>query len=248
MYGLNSLLIKLDIRPPPLQVHEPQGPQNFHLFSKLPREIREKIWKLSFPDGRSIRVCPIVPKDGYLALLVRGNKLQRVLTEFSYEDNDPIVALKTSRESREIALSVYRSFVKGERIIYFCPDRDTLLFAGLETVFLMLLYIGGRPGLLRNILDHEASQLEDQFRDPSTTIKWSWAVDKSLWACLALQYFQPPSPRSGSIPSNFPRQASTSHHRIRFNVRDAFLERYGLTRHCHRGVRRRKRSGKGIWG
>jgi len=75
MYGLNSLLIKLDIRPPPLQVHKPQGPQNFHLFLKLPREIREKIWKLSFSDSRSIRVHPIVLKDGHLALPVRGNKL-----------------------------------------------------------------------------------------------------------------------------------------------------------------------------
>ena len=61
----------------------------------------------------------------HLSLLVRGNKPQRVLIEFSYEDNDPIVALKTSGESRKIALSVYRSFVKGGRTIYFCSDRDT---------------------------------------------------------------------------------------------------------------------------
>jgi hypothetical protein len=75
-------------------------------------------------------------KDGDPPLLVDEDEPQRVLVEFSYEDNNPIVVLKTSRESREIALLVYQSFVKGERIIYFCPDRHTLLFARLEAVFL----------------------------------------------------------------------------------------------------------------
>jgi hypothetical protein len=74
MDGLNSLSIKLDIRPPPLQVRESQGPQNFHRFPDLPFEIRETIWKFSFPDTRSIRVYPIVPKDNHLLLLVYRNK------------------------------------------------------------------------------------------------------------------------------------------------------------------------------
>jgi hypothetical protein len=171
MDGLNSPLIKLDIRPPPLQVRESQGPQNFHQFPKLPPEIREKIWKFSFPDARSIRVCPYIPKDGDPPLLVDVDEPRKVLVEFSYEDDNPIVALKTSRESREIALSVYRSFGKGGRIIYFCPDRNTLLFAGLEEVFFMLVLAGDRPGsviqLLRNTFDYKASQ----FADSSTTIK-----------------------------------------------------------------------------
>jgi hypothetical protein len=45
MDDLNNLLIQLDI-----QAHEFQGPQNFHRFPELPIEIREKIWKFSFPD------------------------------------------------------------------------------------------------------------------------------------------------------------------------------------------------------
>jgi hypothetical protein len=70
MDGLNSLSIKLDIRPPPLQISKSQGPQNFHQFPELPSEIREKIWKYSFPDTRSIRVYPIMPKDSNPPLLV----------------------------------------------------------------------------------------------------------------------------------------------------------------------------------
>jgi hypothetical protein len=107
MHGLNSLLIKLDIRPPPLQVRKSQGPQNFHRFPDLLFEIREKIWKFSFPDTRSIRVRPIVLKDNHLPLLVHRNKPQRAFIKFSYKNNNPIVALKTSGESRKTALSVY---------------------------------------------------------------------------------------------------------------------------------------------
>ena len=101
MDDLNNLLIQLDI-----QAHEFQGPQ-FPRFPELPLEIREKIWKFSFLDARSIRVRPIGPKDGNLPLLVHRNKPQRVLVKFSYEDVNLIIALKTSRESRKITLSVY---------------------------------------------------------------------------------------------------------------------------------------------
>jgi hypothetical protein len=239
MDGLNSLLIKLDIRPLPLQVHEPQGPQNFHLFSQLPPEIRKKIWKLSFPDGRWIRVHPIVPKDVHLSLLVRGNKPQRLLIEFSYEDNDPIVALKTSRESRMIALSVYRSFVKGGKRVYFCSDSDTLLFAELVEVSLMLLRTRMRPGLVKQLLantfDHEAVQLTGQLSD-SSTIKWSWILEDTTLLLAA-------TAKIGSIPSEFLKQPLTSHYKVRFNVRNAFFKRYGPP-YYRRGVRGRKRSGK----
>jgi len=118
----------------------------------------------------------MAPKDGHLSLLVRGNKPQRLLIEFSYEDNNPIVALKTSGESRKIALSVYRSFVKDGRRIYFCPNRDTLLFAGHEAVFSMLLFTGERPGfvtqLLKNTFDHEASQLTNSSTKYFARTKW----------------------------------------------------------------------------
>ena len=68
MDDLNNLLIQLDI-----QAHEFQGPQ-FPRFPELPLEIREKIWKFSFLDARSIRVRLIVLKDSNLPLLIYYNK------------------------------------------------------------------------------------------------------------------------------------------------------------------------------
>jgi hypothetical protein len=178
MDELNNHLAQLLIRRPPLQACESQGPRDFHRFSELPLEIREMIWTFSFPGARSIRVRPTMPKDGRLPLLSYRKKPQRVLVKFSYEDNNPIAALHTSRESRKAALSalsVGRGLIKNG--IYFCPDRDTLLFTGLEAMFQTLLSCAGRPPsivrLLTNTLDYEASQLAGQCARSSTTIKWS---------------------------------------------------------------------------
>ncbi|KAF8847688.1 hypothetical protein BDZ45DRAFT_811400 [Acephala macrosclerotiorum] len=181
MDDLNSYLAQLLIRTPPLQARPPlqacesQGPRDFHRFSELPLEIREMIWTFSFPGARSIRVRPTLPKDGLLPLHSDCNKPQRLLVKFSYEDNNPIAALQTSGESRKAALSVYRGFI--ENGIYFRPDRDTLLFTGLEEMFQTLLFGGARPHsivrLLTNTLDYEASQLAGQCARSPTTIKWS---------------------------------------------------------------------------
>jgi hypothetical protein len=167
------------------------------------------------------------------------------------------MALKTFRKSRKIALSVYRNFVKGKRIIYFCPDRDILLFAGLVKVFWMLSRTRERPGLvtqlLANTFDHEASQLMDQLAH-SSTIKWLSILENTTSYVMRrgrpIMTYRLPPPRSRSILSELLRQASTSHYRVKFNVRDAFLERYELTPYYRKGVKRRKRSGKvrGIWG
>jgi hypothetical protein len=118
----------------------------------------------------------------------------------------------------------------------------------------MVLFTRERPSfatqLLTNTFDHKASQLTDSF----TTIKWSWILENiTLYEVRRggpiTTYLLPP-PGSGSMPSKSLKQALTSHHRVRFNLRDAFLERYGLTLYCRKGVRRRKSSGKvrGIWG
>jgi hypothetical protein len=94
-------------------------------------------------------------------LLININEPRKVYIKFSYKDNNPLVALKTSRESYEIALLFYESFIKDRRRIYFCPNCDTLLFTGLKAVFLMLLFTGERPGsitqLLINTFDYKAS-------------------------------------------------------------------------------------------
>jgi hypothetical protein len=90
------------------------------------------------------------------------------------------VALQTSTESRQAALLVYRCIVTGGRTIYFSLDRDTLLFAGFETVFETLVSNAWRPGhiaqLLINTCDLEASQ----FADSSTTIEWSEPILEKL--------------------------------------------------------------------
>jgi hypothetical protein len=177
MADLENLFTRLDIQPPLLQPCVSQGPQHFHPFTKLPFEIRKMIWKFTFPDARSIRVRPLVPDDRFLCLLDHSNNRVGVLdVGFSYKDNDPIVALRTVRESRQAAQSVYRCLVKNGQTIYFCPDRDTLLFAGFEKVAETLVLNAWRPAsiaqLLRNTCDREASP----FADTSTIIQWSGPV------------------------------------------------------------------------
>jgi hypothetical protein len=185
MDDLNNHLAQLLTQPPPLQACESQGPRDFYRFSELPLEIREMIWKFSFPGARSIRVRPIMPKDGLLRLRSYRGEFQRVIVEFSYEDNNPIAALHTSRESREVAvsaLSVGRGLI--ENGIYFCPDRDTLLLTGLEAMYQTLLSCTGRPPtimrLLTNTLDDEASRLAGQCARSYTNIKWSTPLFKHI--------------------------------------------------------------------
>jgi hypothetical protein len=160
----------LSIRSPPLQARESQGLQNFHLFPKLPPEIREKIWSFS-AGARSIRVRPLVARDR-LSVLRRGKKSVLDI-QFSYKGTDPIVALWVSRESRSTVLLHYNSRPIGGRTIYFCPDRDTVVFTGLGTA-IMTLAPGARLGpteiseLLGNTCELEARQ----FPDTSTIIEW----------------------------------------------------------------------------
>jgi hypothetical protein len=71
----------------------------------------------SFPGAHSIRVRLALEA---LSWTYHDSKSLEVLdVEFSYEDSDPIAALRTSRESRQAALSVYRPRVTGWGIIYF---------------------------------------------------------------------------------------------------------------------------------
>jgi hypothetical protein len=144
--------------------------QHFYLFPGLPFEIRELIWIFSLPGARSIRARLALEA---LSWIYHNGKSPEVLdVKFSYEESGPIPALWTSRESRQVALSAYRPRVAGWKTIYFCPDRDTVLFAGFETMFKTLLSHGSRPAsiaqLLVNICEREASQ----FADSSTNVEW----------------------------------------------------------------------------
>jgi hypothetical protein len=128
------------------------------------------IWISSFPSARSIRVRLALEA---LSWIYHDGKSPEVLDiKFSYEESDPIVALRTCRESRRAVLSVYRPRVAGWKTIYFCPDHDTVLFAGFEPMFETLVSHGSRPAsiaqLLMNICEREASH----FADLSTNVEW----------------------------------------------------------------------------
>jgi len=85
--------------------------QHFHLFLGLPFEIREMIWIFSLPGARSIRTHLALEA---LSWIYHNRKSREVLdVKFSYEDSDLIAALRTSRESREAVLPVYRPRVIG---------------------------------------------------------------------------------------------------------------------------------------
>jgi 2EXR family len=144
--------------------------QHFHLFPELPFEIREMVWMSSFPGARSTRARPALEA---LNWIYHNRKARQILdVTFSYEDSDRIVALRTSRESRQAALSVYRPRVTGWGIIYFCPDRDTVLFAGFETVFETLVSHGSRPASIAQLLMNTCEREASQFADSSTKVEW----------------------------------------------------------------------------
>lgn len=119
-----------------------------------------------------IQVLPLIDKD--CPLTYRDIESSKVLNiTFSYKNNDPITALRTTQESRRAALRIYQQLVMSGRKIYFCPDRDILQFVGLATVSLKLL--SERPEdilqILKNTVDYESRQLMSQFGDSSTPIK-----------------------------------------------------------------------------
>ncbi|PMD55497.1 uncharacterized protein K444DRAFT_666721 [Hyaloscypha bicolor E] len=119
-----------------------------------------------------IQVLPLIDED--CPLTYRDIESSKVLNiTFSYKDNDPITALRTTQESRRAALRIYQQLVMSGRKIYFCPDRDVLQFVGLATVSLKLL--SERPEdilqILKNTVDYESRQLMSQFGDSSTPIK-----------------------------------------------------------------------------
>jgi hypothetical protein len=143
--------------------------QHFHLFPGLPFEIREMVWMSSFPDARSIRARPVLEA---LSWIYHNRKSRQVLdVKFSYEDSNPIVALRTSRESCQAALSVYRPRVTEWGIIYFYPNRNTILFAGFETVFETLISHGSRPASIAQLLITICERKASQFPDSSKNVE-----------------------------------------------------------------------------
>jgi hypothetical protein len=200
MADLYQFLIDYEKRPlnwPYINIEDPryqsltgrsQGPQDFHLFPDLPFEIRGRIWRFSFPKARTIQALPLIDEDR--PLTYRDNESSKVLDiTFSYESKNPITAfLRTSKESQKLALSIYQRLVMGRRTIYFYPDRDILVFVGLPTVFLKLLFKETQTNIMRlleNTLDHESRQLTGQCVDSSTRVVWEAPFFEKYWQFCA---------------------------------------------------------------
>ena len=60
-------------------------------------------------------------------------------------------------------------------MVYFCPDRDTVLFAGFE----MLVSQGSRPAIARLLLN-VCERGVSQFADSSTNVEWREPVLERL--------------------------------------------------------------------
>ncbi len=150
--------------------------QYFHRFPELPFEIRQMIWMFSFPRARSVRV-----RLAALNWFYHNGKSPEVRdVKFSHEESDPIVALWTCRESRQAVLSVYRHRVARGKTIYFCPDRDTILFAGFEPIFETLVSQGSRPAFIARLLVNLCERGASQFADSSTNVEWREPVLERL--------------------------------------------------------------------
>jgi hypothetical protein len=106
------------------------------------------IWRRFFPSALSsvpagFALRPPVSKGHLLSWLYPVNKFTGFFyVKLSNEDKAIIIALQISGDSHRAALLVYRCLVARGRTIYFYPDRDSLLSAGLETLYQMN---GGQP-------------------------------------------------------------------------------------------------------
>jgi len=116
--------------------------------------------------------------------------------------------------------------VSSKNGIYFCPNRDTLLFTGLKEMFWILLFSGERPHsifrLLANTLDYEASQLAGQCTRSSTAIKWSAPFLEHITTQSYVKrggQSDHPAPRPGAVHRN-----SRNKRRVRFKVRSAEID------------------------
>lgn len=95
----------------------------FHKFTELPAEIRQEIFKLTFPSRR-VELCSnqthFVAKMGYM---VRQGLQCSIPTPVSFNIN---------RESRQTSLLYYTALLKSSKPrrgpVYFNPDLDTLCF------------------------------------------------------------------------------------------------------------------------
>ncbi|KAE9376147.1 hypothetical protein N431DRAFT_543445 [Stipitochalara longipes BDJ] len=101
----------------------------FHLFPKLPPEIRRMIWSVSIPGQRVIRVVPHSSSKTMTQESISTYRLIYGAQDFM--DHIPTVLLQICKESRTFALERYKPFLGGpwgDLPLYFDFVGDTLFF------------------------------------------------------------------------------------------------------------------------
>jgi hypothetical protein len=94
---------------------EASAPAEFHLFSKLPRELRNRIWRYSLPAPRNFKIHFVAKVDYYpepISLIGIG----------------PPKALYICRESRAEALLIY----KPQLLLYTCGNESRPMLCGFQ--------------------------------------------------------------------------------------------------------------------
>ncbi|KAF5876866.1 uncharacterized protein Bfra_001221 [Botrytis fragariae] len=119
------------------QVATPTKELSFSCFSRLPLELRNKIWQLTF-EGRTVtlHVHTFNQSCYYRSSIPRGIKITLDLVQANMPKT-----LRVNRESRKVTLSQYKDLIKNPALfrdpVYFNSDLDTM---ALE------VYYPTRPG------------------------------------------------------------------------------------------------------
>jgi 2EXR family len=104
----------------------------FHLFPKLPPEIRSIIWKCAIPGQLAVHVIPQgVPKDPKPARQPEECKYRLRYGPGGFMDYIPTVLLHICKESRSLAGKRFKPFIGGpwgNLPLYFDFVGDTLFF------------------------------------------------------------------------------------------------------------------------
>jgi hypothetical protein len=121
------------------------APTGFTFFSKLPPELRLKIWELAIPEDFIIRIC-----------------YEQTRGPPSLNQDTPAM-ISVSHEARSVALKVYTviSIPSAKQRFYFSADRDILGFDGEFSLYSFTivhpLELAAITGEVRHIMPAEES-------------------------------------------------------------------------------------------